>query len=114
MPRLHGWDQVPTEVKLRGGMPPKAKGLSEEEIAAKAVVTPKGKKEQEKADLGTPKEKRDRESPLTSPFKSPVPKKKLVLDDTVAESAEVRFSTFITLSLTILAFSHTCTLTDIC
>ena len=94
-------------------MPPKAKGLSEEEIAAKAPVTPKGK-EVEKVNLGTPKEKRDRESPSTSPFKSPIPKKKMVLDDTVPESAEVRFSTFITLSLTILAFSQTHTLRDIC
>ena len=54
-------------------MPPK-KGLSEDEIAATAAVTPKGK-EQEKADVGTPKEKtdskRDRESPENSPFKSP-------------------------------------------
>ena len=61
--------------------------MSEEEIAAKATVTPKGK-EQEKADLGTPKEKRDRESPSTSPFKSPVAKKKIVLDDTMVEGAE--------------------------
>ena len=116
MTRLHGWDHVPTDAKLRGGMPPK-KGLSEEEIAAKAAVTPKGK-EQEKADLGTPKEKtnakRDRESPENSPFKSSVAKKKIVLDDTMVEGAEVRFSTYITSSLTILAFSHTHTLTDIC
>ena len=114
MPRLHGWDYVPTDAKLRGGMPPK-KGLSEE-IAAKATVTPKGK-EQKKADLGTPKEKtdvkRDRESPEDSPFKSPLAKKKIVLDDTIVEG-EVRFSTYITSSLTILAFSHTHTLTDIC
>ena len=69
-------------------MPPKAKGLSEEEIREQAVVTPKGKsKEQEKADQDTLKEKRGRESPSTSPFKSPIPKKKLVLDNTVAESA---------------------------
>ena len=54
---IHGWDYVPTDAKLRGGMPPK-KGLSEEEITAKATVTPKGK-EQKKADLGTPKEKTD-------------------------------------------------------
>ena len=103
MTRLHGWDHVPTDAKLRGGMPPKAKGLSEEEIAAKATVshcesvTPKGK-EQEKADLGTPKEKRDRESPSTSLFKSPVAKKKIVLDNTMVEGAEVRFSTDITSS----------------
>ena len=88
VPRPHGWEEVPTGAKLKGGMPPKAKGLSEEEIREQAVVTPKGKsKEQEKADQGTPKEKRDRESPSTSPFKSPIPKKKLVLDNTVAESA---------------------------
>ena len=113
VPRPHGWNEVPTGANLKGGMPPKPKGLTEEEIEAQAVVTPKGKsKEQEEAD--TPKEKRGRESPSTSPFKSPIPKKKLVLDDTVAESAEVRFSTFITSSLTIFAFSHTHTLTDIC
>ena len=116
MPRLHGWDYVPTDAKPRGGMLPK-KGLSEEEIAAKAAVTSKGK-EQEKDDLGMPKEKtdakRDRESPEHSPFKLPVAKKKIVLDDTMVEGAEVRFSTSITSSVTILAFSHTHTLTDIC
>ena len=116
MLRLHGWDYVPTAAKLRGGMPPK-KDLSEDEIAATAAVTPKGK-EQEKAALGMSKEKtdakRDRESPENSLFKSSVAKKKIVLDDTMAESAEVRFSTSITSSLTLLAFSHTHTLTDIC
>ena len=116
MLRLHGWDYVPTAAKLFGGMLPK-EGLSEDEIAATAAVTPKGK-EQEKADVGTPKEKtdskRDRESPENSPFKSPATKKKIVLDDTVVEGAEVQFSTYITSSLTILAFSHTHTLTNIC
>ena len=111
MGRPHGWDDdVPG---LKGGMPPKTKGLTEEEIAAEAPLTPKGK-EVEKVTLGTPKEKRDRESPSASPFKSPLPKKKMALDDTVPESAEVRFSTSITSSLTIIAFSHTHTLTDIC
>ena len=74
-------------------MPPK-KGLSEDEIAATAAVTPKGK-EQEKADVGTPKEKtdskRDRESPENSPFKSSVAKKKIVLDDTMVEGTTPPF-----------------------
>ena len=80
-------------------------------------MTPKGK-EQEKVALGMSKEKtdakRDRESPENSPFKSPVAKKKIVLDDTMVEGTKVRLSTYITSSLTILAFSHTHTLTDIC
>ena len=91
--------------------------MTEEKIADAVAVTPKGN-EMDNTDKGTLKDeaesKRDRESTNNLPFKSPAAKKKIALDDTVAEAAEVRISTLITLSFIIIAFSHTHTLTDIC
>ena len=88
----------------------------EDEIADAAAMTPKGK-EKEKADTGTLKvkaeSKRDRELPNNSAFKFPAAKKKISLDNTVTDNAEVRITTS-TSSSTIIAFSHTHNLTDIC